>query len=121
MYWKIYFTVVNVDDAVSTRVQAILNQSIVLRQVGSVQCATQHPIDQKLPSHGKAEDVHAVILHEMRHLPWAVWPIEGWQRWIWSVVSSNYAGAIRAAAKVKSSDVDSGKLRQACRGSCWRC
>lgn len=61
-----------INNTSSTRLQAGLDQLIILSSVGLIQRTAKLVVEQILPAHWETEDVHLVILDEVLHLALAV-------------------------------------------------
>jgi len=58
----------DVDDASSPSLQALLHQLVVFSKVVRVQWATEVVVDQPLPADGKTENIELDVVEEVLHL-----------------------------------------------------
>ena len=95
--------VVDVNDAsCSTRIDASLNEIVILLHVGRVDVTAEHIISKKLPPNRQAEGIETIVFDEVVHLALAVMTIvfqEG------RPSARRSAGSVGIATKVKSRNV----------------
>ena len=73
--------IMDIDDAMRTRLQARLHQLIVLAKIGLVKSTAEDVINEVLPANGQAEDIEFVVFGKVRHLGGAVVSIVFGERW----------------------------------------
>jgi len=61
-----------IDDAISTRLEASLNELVVSLKVAPIQSSPDLAVDEVLPPDWQPEHVHAVILVKVLHLSGSV-------------------------------------------------
>lgn len=91
--------VVQVDDALGPRVQAGLDERVVLGEVLGVEVDAQPVVGQVLPPDGQAEDVEPEVSREVLHLSRAVGAAVLRQ---WRVELAEVAAAIGGAGEVEA-------------------
>ena len=108
-----------INDAARTSRKAGLDEGIVLSKVGRDDVARRGVASQELPADGKTEDVEAIIVDEVLHLPSTVRAVVLGQRW---PRCTGRTVTVGVASEVEAGDVDTGELELACAGwgaVCW--
>ena len=92
----------HVHDAARARIQASLDERIVLRPIVLINIAPRDAIRDELPPNGQPEDVEAVVVDEVLHLPRAVRAVVLRK---WRPRARRIARPIRATPEVEPRDV----------------
>lgn len=96
--------IVEVEDAeLGARVQAALNEAIILCKVGRVKSAAEDIVDEKLPADRQTEGVKLVVLDKVVHLAKSVGTLNDVVRF---AGARQGAGPISSTAKVEAGNVD---------------
>ena len=106
----------DVDDAAGSGSQACLDQSVVFGKVGLIQGSGEDVVREELPADGETEDVEAIVVDEVLHLPSTVRAVVLGQ---WGPRSAGRAVAVGVAAKVEACNVDTSETEFSRAG--WGC